>query len=122
VVNVSIDADRDDAAVVVVMLQDPMWEFHFLAHLSDLVRLRSIRDADWVGRNSLQIGEAGGIPVHWCINTDATVSALIGEDDETWHIAFAMPVDTIDRLAAEAADLLPPPDTAVPHPGQLEMF
>jgi hypothetical protein len=53
---------------------------------------------------------------------DATVSALIGEDDETWHIAFVMPVDTIDRLAAEAMDVLSPPDTAVHHPGQLEMF
>ncbi|MFC3987657.1 hypothetical protein [Actinoplanes siamensis] len=106
-VNVFIEADGDDPAVVVVMLQAPTWEFHFLAQLSDLARLRSIRDADWATRSALQIGEAGGIPVHWCINTDATVSALIGEDDETWHIAFVMPVDAIDRLAAEAVDLLP---------------
>lgn len=104
-----------------VMLQAPSWEFHFWAHLGELTRLRSIRQADWSARRALQIGDAAGIPVHWCINDD-TVTALIGHDDETWHIAFLMPVDTIDRLAAEAADLLPEPDPPAPHPGQLEIF
>jgi hypothetical protein len=113
---VSIQAGGDDPAVMMVPLRAPSWEFHFWAHLSELARLRSIREADWSARRPLQIGEAGGIPVHWCINDDI-VSALIGQDDEAWHIAFLMPVDTIDRLAAEAVDLLPPPD-----PDQLEFL
>ena len=46
---------------------------------------------------------------------------MIGQDDETWDIAFVIPVDTIDRLAAESADFLPPPDPPV-VPGQLEIF
>lgn len=117
----SIEADGSDPAVVVVTLQAPTWELHFRAHLSDLARLRSIPDADWTARRTLRIGEAGGSPVHWCVNSDGTVSALVGQDDQTWHIAVVMPVDTIDRLAAAAADLLPPPAPA-PHPGQLEIF
>ncbi|WP_127499939.1 hypothetical protein [Actinoplanes solisilvae] len=122
-VSVSIDSDGDDPAVVVVMLSAPSWEFHFWAHLSELARLRSIREADWSARRSLQIGDARGMPVHWCINKDNnTVSALIGPDDEMWHISFGMPVDTIDRLAAAAVDLLPPPDPPTPHPGQREIF
>jgi hypothetical protein len=122
VVNVSIEPDGDDPAVMVVMLQAPAWEFHFWVHLSELVRLRSIRGADWSARRSLQIGATGGVPVHWCIDKDDTVSALVGQDDETWHIAFRMPVATIDQITAEAVDLLPPPDPSVPHPGQLGMF
>ncbi len=118
----SIETGADDPAAVVVMVQAPTWQFHFRTHLSDLARLSSIRDADWTARRALHVGEAGGIPVHWCVNADATVSALIGEDDETWHIAFVMPVDTVDRLAAEAADLIPPAEIAAPHPGQFEMF
>ncbi|WP_174528240.1 hypothetical protein [Micromonospora maritima] len=119
--SVSIDRSGDDPAVVVVMLQTPTWEFHFWAHLSELARLRSIRQADWSARRALQIDDAAGIPVHWAINDD-TVTALIGHDDETWHIAFSMPVETIDRLAAEAAELLPEPDPPTPYPGQLEIF
>ena len=118
----SIEPAGDDPAFVVVVLQAPMWEFHFRAHPTELAQLRSIRDADWAARRSLQVGAAGGVLVHWCINSDATVSALIGQDDETWHIAFLMPVETIDRLAAEAVDYLPPPDPPMPHPGQSKMF
>ncbi|MGX7669125.1 hypothetical protein [Plantactinospora sp. DSM 117369] len=120
-VNVMIDRNADDPAVVTVMLQAPSWEFHFCAHLSEVARLRSIREADWAARRSLQIGDAAGIPVHWAINGD-TVTALIGQDDETWHIAFLVPVDTIDRLAVEAGELLPMPDPPTTHPGQLEIF
>ncbi|OZV74976.1 hypothetical protein CA850_29405 [Micromonospora echinospora] len=101
-----------------VMLQAASWEFHFRAHLRELARLRSIRQADWSARRALQIGDAAGIPVHWAIHDD-TVTALIGHDDETWHIAFLMPVETIDRLAAEAAELLPESDPPTPHSGQL---
>jgi hypothetical protein len=120
-VNVMIDRSSEDPAGVMVMRQAPSWEFHFEARLSDLARLRSIREADWSARRALQIGDAAGIPVHWAINDD-TVTALIGHDDETWHIAFLMPVVTIDRLAAEAIDLLPEPDPPTPYPGQLEIF
>jgi hypothetical protein len=49
------------------MLHAPSWKFHFWAHLSELARLRSIREADWSARRALKIGEAGGIPVYWCI-------------------------------------------------------
>ncbi|GAA2563735.1 hypothetical protein GCM10010435_39840 [Winogradskya consettensis] len=65
--------------------------------------MRAIREADWNSRRTLQVGTAGEIPVHWCIE-DGTVTALIGPDHETWHIAFLMPVATVDRLVTEAAD------------------
>ncbi|GIG93019.1 hypothetical protein [Plantactinospora endophytica] len=100
---------------------DGQREFHFCAHLSKVARLQSIREADRAARRALQIGNAAGIPVHWA-HDDDTVTALIGQDDETWHIAFLMPVDTIDRLAAEAGDLLPDSDPPTPHPDQLEIF
>ncbi|MEV0330487.1 hypothetical protein AB0H63_29125 [Micromonospora echinospora] len=120
--NASIHPSGDhDPAVVMVMLQAASWEFHFRAHLRELARLRSIRQADWSARRALQIGDAAGTPVHWAIHDD-TVTALIGHDDETWHIAFLMPVETIDRLSAEAAELLPEPDPPTPHPGQPEIF
>ncbi|MGW5667985.1 hypothetical protein [Micromonospora sp. NPDC003776] len=121
-VNVVIDDNRDDPAVVMVMLQGPSWELHVWIYLSELGRLRSLREADWTARRSVQIGEDGaGVPVHWSI-TDDTLAALIGPDDQTWHTAIFMPLDMIDRLTQEAADLLPPPEPPTPYPGQLEVF
>jgi hypothetical protein len=120
---VTIDENGEDPAVVVVMLQAPSWEFHFGVHLSELGRLRVIRGADWSSRRSLRVGDAAGIPVHWCMNSDDdTVTALVGNDDETWHIAFVMPVETIDRLLAEAVDLLPPADPSSVPADQTKVF
>ncbi|MFF0175721.1 hypothetical protein Q3V37_14595 [Micromonospora profundi] len=122
-VNVVIDDNREDPAVVMVMLQGPpSWEFHFWIHLSELACLRSVREINWTARRSVQLGEdAAGTPVHWSIN-DGTLTALTGPDDETWHLAISMPLDTLDRLTAEAANLLPPPEPPTPYPGQLEIF
>ncbi|MFJ2084553.1 hypothetical protein ACIOBK_18645 [Micromonospora chokoriensis] len=122
-VNVVIDANREDPAVVVVMLQGPpSWEFHFWIHLSELARLRSLRDVNWTAQRSVQLGEDGaGTPVHWSINDD-TLTALIGPDDETWHLAISMPLDTLDRLTDGTTDLLPPPEPPTRFPGQLEIF
>ncbi|WP_432990909.1 hypothetical protein [Dactylosporangium sp. CA-233914] len=116
-VDVSVEQSGDDPAVMRVKLQAPSWEFNFRAHLSQLGQLRSIRQADWTSRRSLQIGDVAGVPVHWCINKDDTATALIGSDDEAWDIAFVIPVDTIDRLVVEAADFLPPPDPPAVLPG-----
>jgi hypothetical protein len=84
--NVSIDPGGDDPTVVTVMPQAPSWVLHVSAYLSDLVRLRSIRETDRAARRVLQIGDAAGIPVHWRIDDD-TVTVLIGHDYVTWHIA-----------------------------------
>lgn len=121
-VNVVIDNNGEDPAVVMIMLQGSAWELHLWVHLSELARLRSLREADWTARRSMQVGEDGaGTPVHWSIK-DGTLTALIGPDDETWHTAISMPLDMIDRLATEAADLLPPPEPPTPYLGQLEIF
>jgi hypothetical protein len=59
-VNVVIDDNREDPAVVLVMLQGPpSWEFHFWIHLSELARLRSLRKVNWTARRSVQLGEDG---------------------------------------------------------------
>ena len=119
---VTIDDNGEDPAVVMVMLQAPSWEFHFWVHLSDLGSLRKVREADWSSRRSLRVGDAAGVPVHWCMNSDGTATALVGNDDETWHIAFVMPGDTIDQILAEAVDLLPQADPPSVSADQTKLF
>jgi hypothetical protein len=56
------------------------------------------------------------------MNKDGTVTALVGNDDETWHIAFVMPADTIDQLLADAVDLLLPADSPNVSADQTKLF
>ncbi len=119
--SVSIDHSADDPAVVYVKIQTSPWELNVKAHLSELDRLRRVRDLTVPGGRALQLGESAGAPVHWAV-TDSSILVLIGRDDITWDIGLVMPFEMIDRLIAEAVDFLPPMERSAPNPGQLELF
>jgi len=106
-----VDVSLDEASgpgepiVVCVILQTPEWELQVYATPEELVELRSIRDADWDQRRSLQIGKCLGVPVHWSVvaATEGVATILIGPDDETWEIAITVPITTVDTIVAEVA-------------------
>jgi hypothetical protein len=54
--------DRAGLELVAVKLSTPGWEFNFLAALEELARLGAIRDANWLARRCLRIGESAGHP------------------------------------------------------------
>ncbi|BCJ43293.1 hypothetical protein GCM10010168_43980 [Actinoplanes ianthinogenes] len=125
-VQVSISPDGDDLGVMQVILEGGTWVLQVLARPEELVTLRSIREADWAARRALRVGTVFGVSVFWAFKDDI-VTALVGQDDETWQIAMTMPVEAVDRLAAMAVDHLPgpeqpEPDPPLPYPGQLEIF
>jgi hypothetical protein len=91
------------------------------AHLSELDRLRRIRDLFVPGGRALQLGESAGVPVHWAVYEDS-VAAVIGREDIAWDIALIVPFEVIDRLIEAAAGLLPPMERSAPNPDQLELF
>lgn len=66
-VAVALNPARDKAGreLVLVKLSTPTWEFNFWATHGDLADLSSIRDANWLARRSLQIGQSAGAPVYW---------------------------------------------------------
>jgi hypothetical protein len=47
------------------------------------------------------VGTAAGADVFWSAR-DGVVSVLVGHDDETWDIAFVVPVAVVIQLADEA--------------------
>ena len=60
-------------------------------------------------QGALRIGESAGSNVFWSINGEGdtdTVVILIGQDDETWDISFAVPATTIASIvdAIQALD------------------
>lgn len=118
---VVIDQSADDPAVVYVKIQTSFWELNFAAHLSELDRLRRIRDLVRPGGRALQLGDVAGVPVYWSMSED-NVSALVGHDDITWDIGLVMPFEVIDRLIVEAESFLPDARRSGPDPVQLELF
>ena len=104
-VAVALNDARDQAGreLVLVKLSTPTWEFNFWATQEDLIGLNSIRDANWLARRCLHIGQSAGAPVHWAAEGE-TATILVGHDEETWDIALTVPVATVDTIVADAAE------------------
>jgi hypothetical protein len=95
--------DRAGLELVAVKLSTPGWEFNFWAAPEELARLGAIRDANWLARRCLRIGESAGAPVYWATE-GATVTIMVGHDPETWDIALVIPAGTVDQIVTDAAD------------------
>jgi hypothetical protein len=95
--------DQDGRSVVLVKLSAPTWEFNFRATSEELAGLGSIRDADWLARRCLHIGESAGAPVHWAAEGE-TVTIMVGHDAETWDIGLTVPVAAVDTIVTDLAE------------------
>jgi hypothetical protein len=99
-VDVSIDVEADGGCVV--KLQTTTWELNVRASAAEFMRLATIRQADWNSRESLTVGESVGARAFWSSDGQmATVS--VGTDDETWDVAFTVPVHVVDEIVRLAA-------------------
>jgi len=98
---VDVTLNESAGSVVVMKLQTQTWELNIWAPRTDFVRLHEIKDADWDARRSLAIGTCAGAPVYWAMSGDQTM-ILVGHDDETWDIAVAVPLATVEEIASLA--------------------
>ena len=90
--------DVDVAGQVAVKLQTADWEVNFRASKADLVALIGIDAANWDERRSIRAGESAGAAVFWASDGNAA-TMMIGSDDETWDVAFALPVAAVTEIA-----------------------
>jgi hypothetical protein len=98
-----VTLNESTGSVVGMKLQAKTWELNIWAPVADFVRLDGIQDAAWATRRSLAIGTCADACVYWTINDDqATVTVLIGHDDETWDAAVIIPVETVHEIASLA--------------------
>jgi hypothetical protein len=101
-VTLNVASDPGRPIVVVVKLQSRTWELNFRATADELASLHGIREADWVTRRCLHVGESAGSRVHWSAEGD-TATIMVGDDDETWDFAVTVPIASVDRIVADAA-------------------
>ena len=63
----------------------------------DLAALADARAASWDKRRTVRAGESAAAPVFWASEGDQAM-LLIGDDDETWDVAVAVPLRVIDEI------------------------
>ena len=83
-----------------VKIQADVWELNICAPVPDLAKLRRVRTAVWSARTCMAIGTCAGVPVFWCHN-EGQVTILIGQDSETWDVAFIIPAETTDEIVEQ---------------------
>jgi hypothetical protein len=86
-------------------LQAGAWELNIHLERGELLRLSQVRQAGWLGRKSLQLGQAAGSSVFWSTD-DSTLSILVGHDDETWDFGVMLPLAVLDEILEEVARAL----------------
>lgn len=100
-ITVDVDYSFDgDKRFYAVSLSTDTWMA--LIHIApdEVGRLTEVASRTW-DDGSLRIGESAGSSVFWSIDAEGdtdTVGILIGHDDETWDISFAVPVATIAEI------------------------
>jgi hypothetical protein len=102
-VDFTVEADAE--AGLALKLQTDEWEVNVYGSADDLLALRDIRAAVWSERQSIQAGHSAGARVFWASAGDGGATLMIGSDDETWDIAVAVPLSTIDEIVEKVRTL-----------------
>ena len=55
---------------------------------------------DWDSRTTTQVGECAGTLVFWS-SDGRSATIMVGHDDETWDMAFFVPVQLIEDLVRQ---------------------
>ncbi|WP_214318565.1 hypothetical protein [Nonomuraea sediminis] len=103
---IDVTLGESDDPNVVLKLQAEAWELNIWAPITELARLRDIRNADWNSRRSLQIGVCANASVHWAVNGEQA-HILVGQDDETWDLGVTIPLSTVDEIVSEVEQFQP---------------
>src|SRR5688500_14285720 len=100
---VDVDVDysyEGDKRLYAVSLSTDTWLALIHIPPEESPRLAEVTSRAW-DDGALRIGESAGASVFWSVNGEDdrnTVVLLVGEDDETWDISFAIPAAVVDEI------------------------
>ncbi|MDG4789651.1 hypothetical protein O7626_27630 [Micromonospora sp. WMMD1102] len=96
IIDMSLGAAGPPHEVVLKLQGGDDWELNVWATFENLAQLSGVRAAVWNERRAIAAGTSAGSRVFWCAPAEGagpeTATVLIGHDDETWDIAFLIPV------------------------------
>jgi hypothetical protein len=103
VVDITLGAAGAQHEVLLKLQGGDGWELNVWATFEELAELRSIRAASWDQRRSIRAGKSAGRSVFWAVSDVAdpvSATVMIGQDDETWDIAFLVPIEGVEKIGA----------------------
>ncbi|AVT38577.1 hypothetical protein [Plantactinospora sp. BB1] len=107
IIDMSLGAAGPPHEVVLKLQGGDDWELNVWSTFEDLAQLSGIRAAVWNERRAIAAGTSAGSRVFWCAPAEdagpETATVLIGHDDETWDIAFLVPVALVEKIATLAS-------------------
>jgi hypothetical protein len=101
-VDVSVEREADGRLLAKLAAHE--WEVNVRLSGEDLAALANVRAASWDQRRTVQAGESLGAPVFWASEGDRGM-LLVGDDDETWDVAIAVPLAVIDEIVRKGRRL-----------------
>jgi hypothetical protein len=82
---------------VTIKLQADCFEFNVRIPENQITQLKNVPNIEWEN-GALKLGKSADADVFWCADGDDFISVMIGHDDQTWDIAFQLPIGVIDDI------------------------
>lgn len=98
-ISVSEGTGSDGSRQAILKISGDSFEITIWIPAQDTRLFEQVRTTRWDQRGSLCIGNTAQAPVFWSCDEE-TLSILVGADDETWDIGFALPLSTLDSIIA----------------------
>jgi hypothetical protein len=107
-VSVDVDYSYDgEQKFYAVSLSTDTWFVTIHIPPGEAAQLSQVTSRSW-DDGALRIGDSAGASAFWSVNSkddNDTVVILIGHDDETWDISFAVPAAAVEEILSQIAAL-----------------
>lgn len=98
--SISVGINKTDNLLLQLKLSFSITEVNLYLTAKEIEKVvNNIDMAKWEERKSIKAGTCLNADVFWCINDNQSISILLGQDDETWEIAFVFPYEVIEKMA-----------------------
>jgi hypothetical protein len=93
---VAVSTEISDQTVT-IKLQANCFEFNVRIPEDQITQLKNVPNIEWEN-GALKLGKSADADVFWCADGDDFISVMIGHDDQTWDIAFQLPIAVIEDI------------------------
>jgi len=98
----------DDAGIrhAILKVQAVDYEFNISLTENEVNQIQLNDPGKWDSRESMRIGKCAESAVYWCLEGE-DLDILIGHDDESWSVAFRLPLSALLEIRRALRELAP---------------
>jgi hypothetical protein len=98
----------DDAGIrhAILKVQAVDYEFNISLTENEVIQIQLNDPGKWALRESMRLGKCIESAVYWCLEGE-DLAILIGHDDESWSVAFQLPLSSLLEIRRALSELAP---------------